>query len=156
MLADRVVVESRKATETEGVRWEAGPDSEIELSSCAKSEAGTCVTLFLKPSHHRLAFGARAPRGDRQGIRRFSSRSDPFESRARLASISSTRRGLIRRPTGRRSSWNWRVISPRRRWMWSRFVDEKYRPLPGRFMSRPAARLGSPAKRSSPSRSGGW
>ncbi len=55
MLADRVVVESRKATETEGVRWEAGPDSEIELSSCAKSEAGTCVTLFLKPSHHRLA-----------------------------------------------------------------------------------------------------
>ena len=55
MLADRVVVESRKDTDEEGVRWEAGAESEIELSNCAKSEPGTSVTLFLKPAHHRLA-----------------------------------------------------------------------------------------------------
>ena len=41
MLADRVVVESRKAGEDEGVRWEAaGTESEIELSNCAKDRAG--------------------------------------------------------------------------------------------------------------------
>jgi molecular chaperone HtpG len=54
MLADRVTVESRKTAEDEGVRWEAGADSEIELSNCAKDETGTTVTLFLKPKHHRL------------------------------------------------------------------------------------------------------
>ncbi len=55
MLADRIVVESRKAAEAEGVRWEAGPENEIELSGCARSEPGTSVTLYLKPAHHRLA-----------------------------------------------------------------------------------------------------
>ena len=56
MLADRVVVESRKTGEDEGVRWEAaGTESEVELSNCAKAEPGTTVTLLLEPAHYRLA-----------------------------------------------------------------------------------------------------
>lgn len=55
MLADRVVVESRKAECDDGVRWEAGPGSDIELSACARDRPGTTVTLFLKPEHHGLA-----------------------------------------------------------------------------------------------------
>lgn len=55
MLADRVVVESRKAEGAEGVRWEAGPGSEIELSNSTREGPGTTVTLSLKPEHFRLA-----------------------------------------------------------------------------------------------------
>jgi molecular chaperone HtpG len=55
MLADRVIVESQKDAADEGIRWEAGPDSEIELSNCARPGPGTTVTLFLKPAHYGLA-----------------------------------------------------------------------------------------------------
>lgn len=55
MLADRLVVESRRHDASEGVRWEAGAETEIELLSCSRTEPGTTVTLHLKPEHHRLA-----------------------------------------------------------------------------------------------------
>jgi hypothetical protein len=55
MLAERVVVESRRADGDAGVRWEAGAGTEIELSGCERPEPGTTVTLLLKPEHHRLA-----------------------------------------------------------------------------------------------------
>lgn len=55
MLADRLVVESRRVEQTEGVRWEAGAGTEIELSNCERAEPGATVTLFLKPEHYRLA-----------------------------------------------------------------------------------------------------
>jgi molecular chaperone HtpG len=55
MLADRVVVESRKSEDESGVRWEAGAESEVELSDCPRTEPGTTVTLYLKPAHERLA-----------------------------------------------------------------------------------------------------
>ncbi len=55
MLADRVVIESRQAEDAEGVRWEAGAGSEVELSSHARAASGTSVTLFLKPQHQKLA-----------------------------------------------------------------------------------------------------
>lgn len=55
MLADRMVVESRHLVESEGVRWEAGAGTEIELSNVERSEPGTTVTLYLKPEHRRLA-----------------------------------------------------------------------------------------------------
>jgi molecular chaperone HtpG len=55
MLADRVVVVSRKAEADEGIRWEAGAENETELSNCSRQEPGTTVTLFLKPAHYRLA-----------------------------------------------------------------------------------------------------
>jgi molecular chaperone HtpG len=55
MLADRLVVESRKSGEAEGVRWEAGAGTDIELSASSRAEIGTSVTLFLKPDHRTLA-----------------------------------------------------------------------------------------------------
>lgn len=48
MLADRIVVESRRGDCETGVRWEAGPGTEIELASSAKADQGTKVTLHLK------------------------------------------------------------------------------------------------------------
>ncbi|MCI0464337.1 MAG: ATP-binding protein [Gemmataceae bacterium] len=55
MLAERVVVESRRLDAPEGVRWEAGANTEIQLSPCDRGEPGTSVTLFLKPEYHKLA-----------------------------------------------------------------------------------------------------
>lgn len=49
MLADFLRVESRSDDSDEGVCWEAGPGSEIRLSSTSRSQAGTSVTLHLKP-----------------------------------------------------------------------------------------------------------
>ncbi len=55
MLAELLVVESRRADLSEAVRWAAGPGSEIELSVCDRESPGTTVTLHLKPSCHILA-----------------------------------------------------------------------------------------------------
>lgn len=55
MLADRLVVESRRIEAIEGIRWEAGPGTDIELSSCGQAAPGTVVTLYLKPAHYRFA-----------------------------------------------------------------------------------------------------
>lgn len=55
MLADRVIVESRRLDVPEGVRWEAGANTEILLSPCDRADPGTTVTLFLKPEYHKLA-----------------------------------------------------------------------------------------------------
>ena len=55
MLSDRLVVETRRMDAEQGVRWEAGPGTEIDLSSCERTEPGTSVTLHLKSEHHRLA-----------------------------------------------------------------------------------------------------
>lgn len=58
MLAERLVVESRHLAGAEGVRWEAGAGTEIELSNSERAEPGATVTLFLKPEHQRLAQNA--------------------------------------------------------------------------------------------------
>jgi hypothetical protein len=55
MLADRLVVESRRAERDEAACWHAGSGAEIELSSGLREAPGTTVTLHLKSSHHRLA-----------------------------------------------------------------------------------------------------
>jgi molecular chaperone HtpG len=55
MLADRLIVESRHVDGSEGVRWEAGAGTDIELSNCERSDPGTTVTVHLKPEHQRLA-----------------------------------------------------------------------------------------------------
>lgn len=49
MLADFLKVESRSEDSEEGVCWEAGPGTEIRLSSSDRSQFGTSVTLHLKP-----------------------------------------------------------------------------------------------------------
>jgi HSP90 family molecular chaperone len=55
MLAERVTVESRKIDCDEAVHWEAGPGTDIVLSSSDRTAPGTTITLFLKPSHYVLA-----------------------------------------------------------------------------------------------------
>jgi molecular chaperone HtpG len=55
MLAERVVVESRKIDCDEAIRWEAGPGTEILLSSGDRPSPGTTITLHLKPAHFALA-----------------------------------------------------------------------------------------------------
>lgn len=58
MLADRLVVESRHLDHADGVRWEAGPGTEIDLCGSDRREPGTSVTLHLRPEHGRLAESA--------------------------------------------------------------------------------------------------
>jgi hypothetical protein len=55
MLAGRLTVESRHTSAEDGVRWEAGAGTDIELSECARGQPGTTVTLALKPQYHALA-----------------------------------------------------------------------------------------------------
>jgi hypothetical protein len=55
MLAERLVVQTRRAGDCPAVRWEAGPGTDIELSSCDRAEIGTAVTLHLKLEHKRFA-----------------------------------------------------------------------------------------------------
>ena len=55
MLADRLVVETRRVDAAQAVRWEAGAGTDIELSSCDRAAPGTTVTLHLKPQYHALA-----------------------------------------------------------------------------------------------------
>ncbi|MBW3598382.1 MAG: ATP-binding protein [Planctomycetes bacterium] len=55
MLAERVTVESRKLDCPEAVRWEAGPGTDILLSSSDREAPGTSITLHLKPSHQSLS-----------------------------------------------------------------------------------------------------
>lgn len=51
MLADKIIVESRKSDGSQAVRWEAGVGTEVELSSSSREELGTTVTLVLKPEY---------------------------------------------------------------------------------------------------------
>ncbi|MCA9063299.1 MAG: ATP-binding protein [Planctomycetaceae bacterium] len=55
MLADRLVVESRRVDCEEGVRWEAGPGTSILLSQSDRQQTGTSVTLTLKPEYRGLS-----------------------------------------------------------------------------------------------------
>ncbi|MCA9073279.1 MAG: ATP-binding protein, partial [Planctomycetaceae bacterium] len=57
MLADRMVVETRRVetAEDDGVRWEAGPGTDIHLSGCLRPKSGTTVKLFLKKDYTEFA-----------------------------------------------------------------------------------------------------
>jgi molecular chaperone HtpG len=55
LLADRIVVESRREDCEEGIRWEAGPGTSIQLSSTDRPEVGTKVCLYLRPQFHGMA-----------------------------------------------------------------------------------------------------
>jgi len=55
MLADRLIVESRHENASTGICWEAGPGTEIELSTIDRVVPGTTVTLKLKPEFQFLA-----------------------------------------------------------------------------------------------------
>lgn len=55
LLADRIIVESRKLGGHEGIRWTAGEGTEIDLQSCDRTEPGTSIRLELKSDFHKLA-----------------------------------------------------------------------------------------------------
>lgn len=55
LLADRIIVESRKVNGHEGIRWTAGEGTEIDLQSCDRTEPGTTIRLELKSDFHKLA-----------------------------------------------------------------------------------------------------
>jgi molecular chaperone HtpG len=61
MLADRMIVETRRvnAPDDAGVKWEAGPGTEINLSGCVRTQPGTTVTLFLKEDYKDFAANAK-------------------------------------------------------------------------------------------------
>ena len=48
IVADRVVVETRKAGEGEATRWESDGLGSYTLETCSKKEHGTTITLYLK------------------------------------------------------------------------------------------------------------
>jgi HSP90 family molecular chaperone len=55
MLADRLVVESRREDGQDAIRWEAGPGTSIQLSSSDRIPCGTSVCLHLKPQFRNMA-----------------------------------------------------------------------------------------------------
>ncbi|HEX8914715.1 MAG TPA: hypothetical protein VF796_20355, partial [Humisphaera sp.] len=55
LLADKLVVETRKADGSPAVRWEAGPGTDITLASSDRAATGTSVTLHLKEPFRFLA-----------------------------------------------------------------------------------------------------
>ncbi len=50
MVADRVVMVTRRAGETEGTRWESSGSDTYEISTVTDAAPGTAVTLYLKPA----------------------------------------------------------------------------------------------------------
>jgi molecular chaperone HtpG len=50
MVADRVVMVTRRAGETEGTRWESSGSDTYEISTVTDAAVGTSVTLHLKPA----------------------------------------------------------------------------------------------------------
>ena len=61
IVADKVVVESRSATASkdEAVRWTSEGEAEFEVETIEREEAGTAVTLYLKPDEAEFADGWR-------------------------------------------------------------------------------------------------
>ena len=61
IVADKVVVESRYATaaKDEAVRWTSEGEAEFEVETIEREEAGTAVTLYLKPDEAEFADGWR-------------------------------------------------------------------------------------------------
>lgn len=55
MIAERMVVESRRVDADDAIRWDAGEGTEIELSSCDRTEPGTLIRLHIKPDFQQLA-----------------------------------------------------------------------------------------------------
>ncbi len=47
MVADRVVIETRKAGESQGVRWESTGDGTFSIDDCDVAKHGTTITLYL-------------------------------------------------------------------------------------------------------------
>lgn len=55
LLADRLLVESRRVDLDQAIRWEAGTGTEITIGPGEREEPGTSVTLFLRKEQHAFA-----------------------------------------------------------------------------------------------------
>jgi molecular chaperone HtpG len=55
LLAEKITVESRRMDGHEGIRWTAGPGTDIELAWSPREDVGTSVILDLKPDFVRFA-----------------------------------------------------------------------------------------------------
>ena len=55
MLAEQLVVNSRRMDCEEGVQWSAGPGTEIKIEQSKRESSGTDITLHLKPDCTALA-----------------------------------------------------------------------------------------------------
>ncbi len=115
MLAERIVVETKRADgQFPAVRWQAGAGTDIELSSSDRENAGTTVTLHLKPQYRPLAENAAALE---EAVKEYADFL-PFRSTStdrRRASTSSTRRGSKPLQNANRSNWNWKAFFTRPR-----------------------------------------
>lgn len=69
MLADRLIVESRREGDALGIRWEAGAGTEILLAEHPREQPGTTVTLVLK---EEFAFLTRQPEMVEKAIREYA------------------------------------------------------------------------------------
>ena len=69
MLADQLVVESRREDQPEAIRWEAGPGTSIQLSSSERTTTGSSVCLHLKPQFRVMA---EAPEQLESAIRQYA------------------------------------------------------------------------------------
>lgn len=57
IVADKVIVETRKAGEKEGVYWESEGTGEFEVKNINKATRGTKITLYLKDEYKNFADG---------------------------------------------------------------------------------------------------
>ncbi|HET6247091.1 MAG TPA: hypothetical protein VFE47_05270 [Tepidisphaeraceae bacterium] len=71
MLADKLVVETRRvgSDEDEGVRWEAGVGSDVEMAGCVRPQIGTSVTLHLKSKYANLA---KSPQAIEEAVKEYA------------------------------------------------------------------------------------
>ena len=54
MLAEKIKVESRRTDCEEGIRWEAGPGTDIVISQLDRDVSGTRIELQIKPEYSQL------------------------------------------------------------------------------------------------------
>jgi molecular chaperone HtpG len=69
LLADKLVVQSKKSVDEEGVHWEAGAGTSIRIGACDVEELGTTITLFLSEGN---GVWARDPEFLKQAVRHYA------------------------------------------------------------------------------------
>jgi molecular chaperone HtpG len=75
MVADRVVVVTRRAGEADATRWESEGRGEFSVQPAERETPGTTVTLFLKPANSELALEDYT---DRSVVRRIVKKHSDF------------------------------------------------------------------------------
>ena len=69
LLAERIVVVSRKSPDDAPIRWEAGQGASIRLGPGERAEQGTTITLHLRAEH---AAWSQEPRHVREAVRHYA------------------------------------------------------------------------------------